>query len=70
MIRYAGPASIRAALEAAAEGKGGSMLEATAAMSVEEAEQFATRWILEHDVAGVRVYRKGPWLHIEPDVPS
>jgi hypothetical protein len=67
LIRKASPASIRAALEAVKGGKGGSMLEATAAMSVEDAQQFATRWILEHDITGIRLSTKGPWLHIDSD---
>ena len=43
------------------------MLEAAAAMSVEAAKEFATRWILEHGITGVRLSTTGPWLRIDPD---
>jgi hypothetical protein len=43
------------------------MLQATAAMSVEDAQQWATRWIIEHDITGVRLSTRGQWLHIDPD---
>jgi hypothetical protein len=66
MIDKASETTIRQAIDAVLADGGGSALEATARMSVDQAEEFATRVLVERTVtAKVRTYRKGPWLHIE-----
>jgi hypothetical protein len=65
MIDRASPRTIRDAIDDALAGDGGSMLEATAAMPLERAEELAARILITKRVEGrVRVHTDGPWLYI------
>ncbi len=67
MIDRATHENIREAIDDVLAGGGGSMLEATARMSVEQAQEYATQLVIEKDAGRrVRTWRNGPWLHIEP----
>jgi hypothetical protein len=65
VIDKASQKTVREAIEAARQGESSS-LEGNESMSVDAAETLATELLMDAADTHVQVYRRGPWLIVEP----